>query len=241
MNEKRKSKLKRQIILILGLLLVLAGLSACSGAVAANEATAGGGLSTDYENALPVELQLALGTVALDGTEHAVDAETATELLPLWKAVRSLSESDSAAPEEIQAVFEQIEETMTPEQVQAIAAMQLTREDMAELGQEMGLNLGAGGRFGEITPEMQATIEAARESGEFPPGGFPGGGFAGGGPEGGAFPGGGPGAGGFQGGGLTTEQQATLEARRAANSGANLAISPVVLDAVIEYLNTTIQ
>jgi hypothetical protein len=92
-----------------------------------------------------------------------------------------------------------------------------------------------------MTPEMQATIEAARESGEFPPGGSPGGGFVGGGPEGGAFPGGGPGVGGLQGGGLTTEQQATLQARRASNTGANLAISPVVLDAVIEYLNSTIQ
>jgi len=41
---------------------------------------------------------------------------------------------------------------------------------MTRLAQEMGLNFGAGGRLGEMTPEMQATIEAARESGDFPPG-----------------------------------------------------------------------
>jgi hypothetical protein len=193
-------------------------------------------LNADYENALPVQLQLAVGISALDGIDNAIDAQAAAELLPLWKAVRSLSESESVAPEEIEAVFKQIEETMDPEQVQAIAAMQLTGADMTRLAQEMGLNFGAGGRLGEMTPEMQATIEAARESGDFPPGGF-----AGGGPEGGGVPGGGPGVGGFQGGGLTTEQQATLQARRASNTGANLAISPVVLDAVIEYLNSTIQ
>lgn len=229
--------MKKQIILMVGLWLVVAGLSACSGgAVAANEAPASGVLNADYENALPVQLQLAVGIFALDGIDNAIDAQAAAELLPLWKAVRSLSESESVAPEEIEAVFKQIEETMDPEQVQAIAAMQLTGADMTRLAQEMGLNFGAGGRLGEMTPEMQATIEAAQESGDFPPGGF-----AGGGPEGGGVPGGGPGVGGFQGGGLTTEQQATLQARRASNTGANLAISPVVLDAVIEYLNTTIQ
>ena len=222
---------------MVGLWLVVAGLSACSGgAVAANDTQTSGLLNADYEDALPVELQLALGIFALDGTDNAIDAQTAAELLPLWKAVRSLSESESVAAEEIQAVFTQIEETLTPEQVKAIAAMQLTGADMTRLAQEMGLNFGAGGRLGEMTPEMQATIEAARESGDFPPGGF-----AGGGPEGGGVPGGGPGVGGFQGGGLTTEQQATLQARRASNTGANLAISPVVLDAVIEYLNSTIQ
>jgi hypothetical protein len=234
--------MKKQIILMVGLWLVVAGLSACSGgAVAANEAPASGVLNADYENALPVQLQLAVGIFALDGIDNAIDAQAAAELLPLWKAVRSLSESESVAPEEIEAVFKQIEETMDPEQVQAIAAMQLTGADMTRLAQEMGLNFGAGGRLGEMTPEMQATIEAARESGDFPPGGFAGGGPEGGGVPGGAFPGGGPGAGGLQGGGLTTEQQATLQARRASNTGANLAISPVVLDAVIEYLNSTIQ
>ncbi len=83
---------------------------------------------------------------------------------------------------------------------------------------------------------MQATMQAARESGEFPTGGFPGGG-----PGGGGFTGGGPGGGGFPGGGLTPEQQATLEARRASGAGANLAISPVILDAVIEYLDAKVQ
>ncbi len=61
----------------------------------------------------------------LDGSQNAVDSQTAAQLLPLWKAVRSLSASDGAAAEEIQAVYRQIEESMSAEQIQAIAAMQL--------------------------------------------------------------------------------------------------------------------
>jgi len=154
--------MKKHPISIIGLTLGLAVvLSSCSGSfTSSNAAQAGGLLNADYENALPVELQLAVGILALDGTENAIDAQIAAELLPLWKAIRSLSESDSVAAEEIQAVFKQIQETMTPKQVQAIAAMQLTREDMTQLAEEMGLNFGAGaGRFGELSPEMQATIE----------------------------------------------------------------------------------
>lgn len=239
-KRRKDIDVKKQIILLVGLLLMIAGISSCSAGVgAANEAQANGGLNADYENALSVEMQLALGSLALDGSENAIDAEEAGELLPLWKAISSLSQSDSAAAEEIQAVFNQIEETMTPEQIEAIAAMQLTREDMTELAEELGLNFGAGGRFGELTPEMQATMEAARESGEFPQSEFPGGGFAGRGPGGGGLPSGGfPGGGGFGGGQLTEEQQATAEARRASGDNANVTVSPVILDAVIEYLET---
>lgn len=232
--------MKKSAILLIRLLLAMAVLSACSGTQAAmTEATSQGLLNADYDNALPVELQLAFGMLKLDGTENAVNAETAAELLPLWKAVRSLSESDSVAAEEIQALFKQIQETMTPEQVQAIAAMQLTSEDMAQVAQELGLEFLGGGRFGDLTPEMQATIQAARESGQFPQGGFrggqgvPGGGGPGGGPEGGqGFPGGG----GFPGGQLSPEQQATMETRRAAGGGARFGVSPAILNAVIEYL-----
>ena len=229
--------MNKKILLILGLLLMVAGISACSGGVgSANKGRGNGGLSADYENALSLEMQLAVGSLALDGSENAIDAEQAGDLLPLWKAISSLGQSDSVAAEEIQAVFNQIEETMTAEQVEAIAAMQLTQEDMANLAEELGLNMGAGGRFGEMTPEMQATIEAARESGEFPPGGIPGGGgFPGGGPGGGGLPGSGPG-GGFGGGQLTEEQQATAQARRGSGDGANLTVSPFVVETVIEYL-----
>jgi hypothetical protein len=92
-------------------------------------------MAADYENALPVEMQLAMGTMMLDGTENEVDPATAEQLVTLWKAARSLSESDSAAQAEIDALYKQIEETMSPARIQAISDMQITRQDMTQVFQ----------------------------------------------------------------------------------------------------------
>lgn len=234
---------KTLMFIILGLLLL--GTTSCGGAANASTTTqtTDSSLTTDYENALSIPLQLVVGTFKLEDNDNIVDAQEANQLLPLWKAARSLSNNDSTAKEELDALFKQIEETMTPEQIQAIAAMQLTTQDMADVAQERGLNFGAGARFGNLDPEVQATIEAARQSGEFPQGGFPGGGPGGGGvpvPEGG-FPGGGPGGGGFQGREFTPEQQATLQARRASDGGANFGFSSAAFDALIEFLDAKVQ
>lgn len=236
--------MKKHTILIAILLFTVLLLSACGGAQATDSGNQSSGLlNADYENALPVELQLALGTLKLDGTDQAVDAGQSAELLSLWKAMLSLGQSDTVAAEEMQALFKQIQETMTPEQIQAIADMQITGEDMAQIAQDLGLEFFGSGRFGDLTPEMQATMQAARESGQSPPGGFPGGGIPGEFPGGGqGFPGGGPGGGGFEGGQLNPEQQATLEARRAtAGDGARFRIPTAVLNAVIDYLEAKVQ
>jgi len=197
----------KKTITLISILMILFGLTACgSGAANADPGTAQAAdslLPTDYDNALPATTQLVVGTLKLDGTANEVDLQTATELLPLWQAAKSLSSSDSTAPEELNALFKQIEETMTPDQIQAIEAMKLTRDDMTQVFQQMGMNSAAGGgRFANMTPEQLATAQAARQSGQgssgggFPEGGFPPGGFAGGG-GGGQVPGGGQG---FRGG-----------------------------------------
>ncbi len=229
--------IKRFIWLSVSLLAI--ALTACGNVAASSNQPPGSEaslslLTADYEDALPLELQLAYGTLNLEGTENEVDAQLAADLLPLWKAVRSLSDSDTVAAGEVQGLFKQIQETMTPEQVQAIAGMHLTRQNMAEISEKLGLQFApGGGRFGEISPEMQATVEAARESGQAPPGGFGGGG-------GGFIPGGGPGGEGFGRGGepgqANPELQATAQARRTQRSGTNPGIPAPVLDAVISYL-----
>ena len=56
-------------------------------------------LNSDYENALSVPMQLVLGTLMLEDTELSVDSNQAAQLLPLWKAARSLGSSDTAARE----------------------------------------------------------------------------------------------------------------------------------------------
>jgi len=123
---------------------------------------------------------------------------------------------------------------MTPEQIQAIADMQLTRQNMAEISEKLGLQFGpGGGRFEDMSPEMQATLQAARESGQAPSGSF--------GEGGGFFPGGGSGeGGGFGSGGEpgrdSPELQATAQARRTQRAGTNPGIPSPVLEAVIKYL-----
>ena len=121
-------------------------LTACGGTT-----TETANLTDDYENATSIQLQLSAGTFKLEGTELAVDAAQAADLIPLWQVLNSLNESDAAAPEEIDALVSQIQETMTTEQVNAIIAMQLTIEDMGVVMQEYGLTSGMG--TGETPPE----------------------------------------------------------------------------------------
>lgn len=239
--------MKRKIVYMTLVAIILAlGLGACgSGADDASSGVgttsnnsvsgleAGEGVVEDFRDAMPISAQLGFGTLMLEESEHAVTPEQAAQLLPLWKAARSLSESETVAQAELEAVFNQIEDTMTPEQIGAINAMQLTGEEMAQLMEDLGIEVGFGGAFGNLTPEMQATAQAMRESGEgFSEGDFPGGGFPGGNPAG---PG--PGAGqGFSGGNLTPEQQATMEARRAERGAGGTRFALVFVDPLIDLL-----
>jgi len=190
-----------------------------------------------FQGEMPISTRLGFGTLLLEDTENAVDPAQAAELLPLWKAAKSLSESDTVAEVEMEAIFNQIQDTMSPDQLSAISEMQFTGDDMAQLLEDLGISFGfGGGGFENLTPEMQATAEAARASGEgFPGGGFPGAGFPGGGqgPGGGLGPGGGAG---FDPGNLTAEQQATMEARRAERGGAVNRMALVFVDPLIQLL-----
>jgi len=193
----------------------------------ANQAAAAEGVQERLaEGEMSLSMKLTLGTFKLDETDYAVDAEQAASLLPLWKALRSLSESQTAATEELQAILNQIQDSMTPEQIAAIEGMGLTGEDMSAIFQELGLEFGGGeGRFGNLTPEQQATMQAARESGEFPGGGIPGSGL-------------GQGRGGGNPGevGLSPEARETAVAERGGTRGANLGLNPALLEAIITFL-----
>ncbi|MCR4406995.1 MAG: hypothetical protein NUW24_08740 [Anaerolineae bacterium] len=124
-------------------------------------------LNTSYPNALDVSSQLALGTIQLEGTENAVTPEQAKTLLPLWQALQG----GVTAQAEINAVLKQIEKTMTQEQLQAIAAMQLTQEDLQAWMQKQGLQMpgGPGWAGGPPTPGAMATRPAWSGEGEMPP------------------------------------------------------------------------
>ena len=69
----------------------------------------------------------------------------AAALVPLWQAYAQLTSSNTAAQAEIDAVVSQIQSTMTPQQVQAITAMKLTRQDLSHHDEHLGLTNGFGG------------------------------------------------------------------------------------------------
>ena len=236
--------MKKTILTLILIVLVLA-LAACGGTAsefeAANLSTNGdsavsNGSSSaaestdgDGEFSLPVGTMLTLGTVMLEETEYAVDAEQATALLPLWKALRSFGESETTAQAEIDAVISQIEDSMTPDQINTIEGMNLTMEDMGVVAETLGVEMGGvGGRFGEMTPEMQETMQAMRESGEFQrPGGGPGGGQGLGG--------------GLEGAEMDPDARATAIAERGGVRGVRSGISSFLLDGIIEFLEAKVQ
>lgn len=148
------------------ILIVLAlALAACGGtaevvevdggetAVNANIAT----LTEDYNDALTIRNQLLLGIMRLEGTAQAVTAEQSVELTTLWQAFAALSDSGTAAPEETEAVQNQIIAALTAEQVNAIAAMQLTNAELQTFYVETGIS--------EVkTPEPGVTPQSQRMS-----------------------------------------------------------------------------
>lgn len=185
-------------------------------------------LSEEYDGALPVMVQLIVGTFELDGTDLAVTSEQATGLLPLWKAVRSLTASDTAAEAEVEAVVEQIESALSDEQLQAIADMQLTQEDLFGVIQELGILPQAAGEGGEQTgPGPGAFVF-----------GFPDGGAPGGGPPGGGFITGGPGGGEFA-QNLDPDQIATIQAGRGSGLGARA--GQFLIEPLIELLQNKVD
>ena len=220
-----KKKTLIPILLVIAILISACGSNGTQTASNSNDGTALNfqpGNGTTFE--MPLSTKLAIGTLKLENTEFAVTPDQASDLLPLWQVYRTLITSDAAASEEIDAVVEQIQETMTAAQLQAIDAMGLTNESIFSTMQELGL----------VSPQVSA-------SGTPQPGGNfqGGGGFPGGGPGGGGFPGGGPG--GAPGGGdLSPEQIATAQARRAENGGGN-GFGDRLLTPLVEAVTTLLE
>ncbi len=79
---------------------------------------------------LPAQARLVLGVIKLDETDSAVTAEQAAELLPMFYVLQDLNESDTAAQEEIDGLINQIQETLTADQTQAVADMSLSMRDV---------------------------------------------------------------------------------------------------------------
>jgi len=252
----------KQTTILLTLLTLLAllalGLTACGGSSSTSEAASVEASGTPMPGqGLSDSMQLLLGILSLADSDTPLTIEQANAMLPLWKAVRSLGESDTTAQTEIDALYTQIRGTLTEEQLTAIDGMSLNMESMASLAEELGLDMQViGGRGSNASPEMQATMQALRESGQMPQfeeGAVPpegmelpeGGGVleirpAGDMPSGGVVIQGGESMGGGtmygDGTGLTPEQLATAQASGVNPPVLRNTISSVWLDALISML-----
>ena len=96
-------------------------------------------LTIDYADATSVRNQVALGTLKLEGTANAITAEQAKSLLPLWQAIVALSGTTTTAEAELTAVQNQIVAALTPAQLQAIGALQLTTTQLNAFYAEKGI------------------------------------------------------------------------------------------------------
>lgn len=154
------------------LLIIVWILTACSAGnttAQANNNTSGvAGTPQPFDPAsLPLESKLAIGILKLEGTDLAITREQAANLLPLWKAAKTLAASDTTTQDEINALYQQIEEALTPEQLNAIKTMTWTTQEIQTLMQSFGIDTstfaGPQGANG-LTQEERATRIAQFQS-----------------------------------------------------------------------------
>jgi hypothetical protein len=179
---KRTYSMVKNILISLCFLSIL---SACIGNQGGNGARAS---QTGEGGNLPTPIRLAVGTLSLDKAGKGVDAAQAKELLPLWKGILMLATSDSASPQEMNALYKQVRSTMKPEQITIIDA--ISREDVRAIAQQTGMESAVnflGGGQPRQGGSGTGSGNGTRTSGGGGPGGGPG--FPGDGPPGG--PGGG--------------------------------------------------
>jgi hypothetical protein len=203
-----------------GIINPSASTSGSSSSTTSNQQAAGGPTGFDPSR-LTADQKLAIGTLKLEETSQAVTAEEAVQLLPLWKAVRSLGASSTASQDEVTALYQQIRETMTADQLSAIDKMTITTEDFTSIMGDFGVQNNPG-----TNPGTQSTRQANRQNQNFQggPGGGPGGG-AGGPPPGGDMP-----PGGLDGGGPMAQgtPQGTRTANRSGMGMMNMFIQPLI-------------
>ena len=131
----------KKIFGVIGILVLLSALAACGQkSTAASSGSSTTGTTGTDTTALSMELQLLVGTIKLQGTSMAVTADQTAQLLPYWQALLSLETSGTAASEEIDAVVGQIKTMMSTDQVSAITAMDLTRQDEIATMSSLGLS-----------------------------------------------------------------------------------------------------
>jgi predicted small secreted protein len=246
--------MKKTILIVTFLVLVLS-LAACGGSSSTTSGAAAAGSDSSATTVpqttpvpgqaagtpavlgqMPDTMKLGYGMFVLEDSQTPIDAAQAGQLLPLWKAARSLSASDTAAAAEIEALFKQIRNALTTEQQAALDQMSFSPEDFSAIAEKYGFTLGFGPGGGQMDETVRATMEALRASGQLPARGQGGGEF---GPPAEGMLLGGPGGGGFTGGDPAAMQ--TAQAGGSTPRGARLGLNSALLDAIITFLESKAQ
>ncbi len=122
--------MKNKMIVMIILIALL--LTACGTTANGNQS-----VTTSKTKSYAGQAELIVGILKLEGTDQAVTTKQASELLPLWEVMKVLANSDTSAQVEIDAAVNQIKETLTPSQLQTIANMKLTEQDISVFEQDL--------------------------------------------------------------------------------------------------------
>jgi hypothetical protein len=143
-----------KIYMLSGMVILVMSLAACNKSSNHTNSTSNTSATNGGQGNINLSQvnMLLVGTLKLEDTDKAVSAEEAVNLLPLWQAYRSLSTSQTTAEAEVDALLNQIQSTMTVDQIQAIKDMNLTSTDMMDLMQSLGGAIMISG-----TPNPQST------------------------------------------------------------------------------------
>jgi hypothetical protein len=146
---ERNSPMKKSLI-IASILLIVGILAACTGRQAYGNGNRTTGQAGDSNQSAPangssgsselsLESVVGIGILKLEGSDKAIDATKAAELLPLFKALKTLSTNNNTAIAEMTALNRQIKNTLTSDQLTAIQNLKITSADINALMQANGL------------------------------------------------------------------------------------------------------
>lgn len=163
------------------------------------------------------------GIFFIENTELAIDADTAAEMLPLWKAYRALIGSDTTAQAEIEALTAQIGAAFSSEQLEFFTEMDTSNADLTAMMEELGIEMDTARMMGNRADMPEGVVPPDdSQSGQ------------GGGPGSGTGTGGGPGSGGTN---VDPEVLATRQAERE-SPGLSNPLTSMLLDPLIELLES---
>ncbi len=164
----------KKTLFLLSAIIMIFSLTACS-AIQLPWASASTGstqiASLANFSSQPVKNKLAVGVLELEGSDLAITPTQAKELLPLWMAVKSLSKDSNTTPDEMAALYVQIEGVLTANQLQAIEKLDLSTGDLTALVQKYESQTSVSSSSTTTTTSQSA--QSAQVQGG--PGGGPGG------------------------------------------------------------------